>query len=266
MRSVRRLTNKDLARVYEYIKEESEVNLFIQGDLELYGLESPNVTLYAFQEPWDCILLKYYSNYVLYSKTLAFNAKRVASFLDTQEKIEVLSAKESLLEQMRPFYPQAKIQGTYLCRCNKTSFKPIRGKTLPIKQLCKDDALDIVALYQQIEEFANPYIEHTEEKTTQTANNYEKGGVGFGLYMDDKLICTAYNTATTTTGAMVVGVATHPDYRKQGYASQVVTRLCSFSFDSGLDFLCLFYDNPQAGAIYKRIGFETIGRWGMMKF
>lgn len=266
MKSVRRLTNRDLSRVFSYIKNEPEANLFIQGDLELYGLESPNVTLYAFQDPWDCILLKYYSNFVLYSTNLTFNAKLVASFLEKQEKIEVLSAKESLLERMKPFYPHVKTQGTYLCRCNKTSFNPIEGKTLPIKQLCKDDARDIVTLYQHIEEFAKPYLEHTEEKLVQTANNYEKGGVGFGLYMDDKLICTAYNTATTTTGAMIVGVATHPDYRKQGYASQVVTRLCSFSFESGLDFLCLFYDNPQAGTIYKRIGFETIGRWSMLKF
>jgi hypothetical protein len=33
-----------------------------------------------------------------------------------------------------------------------------------------------------------------------------------------------------------------------------------------LSFLCLFYDNPLAGAIYHRLGFETIGRWGMMKY
>jgi predicted GNAT family acetyltransferase len=27
--------------------------------------------------------------------------------------------------------------------------------------------------------------------------------------------------------------------------------------------LCLFYDNPKAGSIYKRLGFKDIGFWSM---
>ena len=27
--------------------------------------------------------------------------------------------------------------------------------------------------------------------------------------------------------------------------------------------LCLFYDNPKAGSIYHRLGFENIDRWTM---
>lgn len=29
--------------------------------------------------------------------------------------------------------------------------------------------------------------------------------------------------------------------------------------------LCLFYDNPEAGRIYKRLGFKDIGRWTMYR-
>ena len=65
---------------------------------------------------------------------------------------------------------------------------------------------------------------------------------------------------------MVVGVATREGYRQNGYATQVVNALCKESFDSGLSFLCLFYDNPKAGEIYRKIGFKEIGRWGMIKF
>jgi hypothetical protein len=28
--------------------------------------------------------------------------------------------------------------------------------------------------------------------------------------------------------------------------------------------LCLFYDNPRAGSVYHRLGFETIDQWLML--
>ena len=28
--------------------------------------------------------------------------------------------------------------------------------------------------------------------------------------------------------------------------------------------LCLFYDNPEAGAVYHKLGFKTIGKWKMI--
>jgi len=266
MITVRKLANKDLPEVYKYIQGEPEINLFIQGDLQLYGLQGQSVSLYAIGESWDSILLKYYSDYILYSKGPTFNAKAVGSLLARQEKIMALSAKESLLKQMQPLFPDRKIKGTYLCRCNKASFIQKAETTLPIRKLTKDDAPAIVALYQQIEEFAQPYLDHTIEKLAEITNNLEQGGVGFGLFEKNKLIATVYTTATTTSGAMIVGVATLPAYRNRGYASALVNQLCCHCFESGLAFLCLFFDNPKAGSIYKKLGFEVVDRWGIMRF
>lgn len=263
---VRKLTNKDLPQVFAYIQGEPEINLFIQGDLELYGLQGQSVSLYAIGESWDSILLKYYSDYILYSKGPTFNAKAVGALLARQEKIMALSAKESLLKQMQPLFPDKRFKGTYLCRCNKASFRRIPGTTLPIRKLSKQDAPGVVGLYQQIEEFAPPYLNHTKEKLAEISNNLAQGGVGFGLFEENKLICSAYTSATTTSGAMVVGVATLPEYRNRGYASALVSQLCSHCFDSGLEFLCLFFDNPKAGAIYKKLGFEALDRWAIMRF
>ncbi len=266
MIQVYKLTDKDLPKVYAYIQDEPETNLFIQGDLELYGLQGPNVSLYAIGENWDAILLKYYSDYILYSKGPTFNAKAVGALLARQEKIMAISAKESLLRQLQPLYPNKKIQGTYLCRCNKPSFRAKGETPLPTRRVTQKDAPAIVALYQQIEEFAQPYLNHTKEKLAEITNNLEQGGVGFGLFEGDKLVSSVYTTATTTTGAMIVGVATLPAYRNRGYASTLVSQLCSYCFENGLGFLCLFYDNPKAGAIYARLGFETVDRWAIMRF
>ena len=65
--------------------------------------------------------------------------------------------------------------------------------------------------------------------------------------------------------AMIVGVATDKDYRNQGLASAVMSKLCEEVLNEGKE-LCLFYDNPSAGKIYKRIGFTDIGIWSMWSF
>lgn len=261
----RKLSNKDISSVLAYIASEKEVNLFIEGDIELYGLESDTVDVYAFGDDWDCLLLRYYENFMLTSTKKEPDLESVAAFLKTQ-KVLCLSAKEEYLLQISRHFPQVKVQGTYLCRLDKALFHPKpAGKQAP-RCLGPDHASAIVELYKQIEEFAQPYLEHEQEKTEQTRDNYEKGCIGYGIFEDGKLVCTANITAKTKSGAMIIGVATLPGYRKRGYASLVMSALCTQCFADGLSFLCLFYDNPLAGAIYHSMGFETIGRWAMMRF
>jgi predicted GNAT family acetyltransferase len=63
---------------------------------------------------------------------------------------------------------------------------------------------------------------------------------------------------------MVVGVCTKEEYRKRGLASIVVEKLVKDVLAEG-KIACLFYDNPEAGRIYKRIGFKDIGMWTMYR-
>lgn len=64
--------------------------------------------------------------------------------------------------------------------------------------------------------------------------------------------------------AMIVSVATRPGFRGRGYASATVAALCRGAFAGGKQFLCLFYDNPDAGRIYRRLGFAELGQYAML--
>lgn len=259
------LTNQDIPAVITYIEKEKEMNLFIEGDIEHYGLESENVSLYAFGKDWDCLLLKYFSNYLIASNKRTYSASQVAEFLKGQT-MQCLSADERLLKQIQPHYPCAELHGTFLCRLERVSFQRLPSQTLSVSKLTTEHAQAVVDLYKQIEEFKRPYIEKEEEKLQETRNNFTNGGTGYGIFIDGKLVSTATTTATTKHGAMIVGVATHPSWRNQGFASSVMNALCTHEFAQGRSFLCLFYSSPEAGALYHRLGFETIGRWAMLRF
>jgi predicted GNAT family acetyltransferase len=93
----------------------------------------------------------------------------------------------------------------------------------------------------------------------------EHGEITYGLLHEGKLISVATAAAKNSRSAMVIGVCTDPEERGKGYASAVVSKLCGDCLDSGLDFMCLFYDNPAAGRIYRRIGFIETGKYTMLE-
>lgn len=92
----------------------------------------------------------------------------------------------------------------------------------------------------------------------------ESGSSRTFYYQDStgEVIASASTTAENKYAAMVVGVCTAKHVRRQGYASKIMITLSEEVLKEGKT-LCLFYDNPQAGQIYKRIGYKDIGEYLM---
>lgn len=76
-------------------------------------------------------------------------------------------------------------------------------------------------------------------------------------------ICRPTARRKTAEAAILGGVATRADWRRQGLASAVMTALCGQLLSEGKK-PCLFFENEEAGRIYSRLGFAPIGRWTLM--
>lgn len=90
--------------------------------------------------------------------------------------------------------------------------------------------------------------------------------MGSTLYIEEngKIISTVATTAETTKSAMVVAVATLESARKRGLATILMKHLMKEYFEEKNKYLCLFYDNPTAGNIYKKLGFKDVDKWVML--
>lgn len=82
-------------------------------------------------------------------------------------------------------------------------------------------------------------------------------GRGVCIKRDGKIIAVAQSEFEETKSALIVGVATDPEYQKQGLASQCLEMLCKELLAEGKR-LYLQYDNEDAGRIYGRLGFLPI--------
>ncbi len=266
---MRVLQEKDREEILRYVRKEPEMNLFLIGDLENFGVESETVNFYLHEERdrWDFLILRFHQFFILYSQYEDYNADAAIDFLKKQREPDCISGKTVLLEKIAPAFPQWTIQSTYMSRCNRVEDSFSGPDDLVIRRLEKEDVAEIIDLLLTIPEFSRTYKEdEREEQIRRMVEEMAQGSkAAVGGFLDGRLIATASTSAENSESAMVVGVATATDCRRKGYASAVVSALCRNCFERGKKYLCLFYDNPVAGRIYNRIGFQELGEYGMLR-
>lgn len=258
---VRKLTNKDEQQVLRLLYKEPSYNIFFIGDIENFGFEDENVEAwgdYNFGE-LSGVLLRYYDHFLLYYDHDDFDAEPFKNIMrNCPHKIDIMSGKPNIIDKFKDLFPGAKLVDTYFCELKKPI--DITGVDIAnVRQAKEEDAEKICELQNTIEEFS------AAQKPDRVRQTIEKNAGRIYYISDgDKMISIAQTTAENSKSAMIVGVCTHIDYRKKGYMRKVMTKLC-YDLQKENKLLCLFYDNKDAGRIYHSQGFETIGKWYMLK-
>ncbi len=87
-----------------------------------------------------------------------------------------------------------------------------------------------------------------------------KDGRVFIVKVENQIVSSVLTNAETKTLAMIGGVYTPPAHRGNGYASTAMVALCHSLIIDRIRPV-LYYDNPAAGGIYRRLGFKDLGLW-----
>jgi predicted GNAT family acetyltransferase len=262
MEMIRRLTQQDHTLCFAFLKQQPAENLFIIGDIEAYGYDQ------EFQKLWgefgengelNAILLKYEENYIPYAQG-PFNAEGFAEIMLQDPAFSMMSGLKDITAKIEPYVSHRlkRKRETYYAKCTKLAELTEKVDTFSVKEAVPDDAERLVELLNTIPEFSDSII------TVERKRRGLEEGISRSYFIeeDGKMVSTASTAAENTLSAMVVRVATLKDHMKKGYATQCMVKLSRKLLEEGKE-LCLFYDNPSAGVIYKRIGFEDIGFWMM---
>ena len=254
---IRPLRERDHDLIMELVKKESEVNLFIIGDIENNGYDK------GYQKLWGefnkegkliAVLLKYFDSCIFYSRD-EFDAKVFYEIMRAEE-YKLLSGEKSIVERFESVHSFSKKRDTYLCKLDSKARLDMTQDTAYLKRVELKDIDKIIKLYGAIDEFEKLSYESTKKGFSEGNKR------AYFVEEEGEMVAIAQTTAENSSSAMIVGVCTHPEHRSKGYATACMTRLCGELLDEGKS-LCLFYNNPKAGSIYKRMGFEDIGLWTM---
>ncbi|MGE6588477.1 GNAT family N-acetyltransferase [Bacillus mycoides] len=260
---MRKLTKKDHEQVFSFLKEEAALNLFIIGDIEAFGYDTD------FQELWGAfkengtlksILLRFHETFIPYSKG-EFIVADYEALLSAYKPLK-LSGKSTIVERFEtsPSVQLGTKNEMYFCECLDDNNLPSTPVQETIKHATLDDVERIMKLRSNIAEF--PAANESEKILRQALET--NTGRTYYIEKDGAIIASASTSAENSLSAMIVGVCTHPNYRGNGYASLILQKMIQDFTKEGRT-LCLFYNNPAAGRIYKRLGFKDIGMWTMYR-
>lgn len=267
----RTCSEKDRRRILDYISLEPEVNLYILGDIEAYGIKRP-VTVVAFgpEENWEALALSLFNNFVVYSRCKQYDPAEISEYMRRTADDGMprhINARLDIAANLNPFFPEMSLSPCRLATCQRiTNATTSLAKDIAIKRLTPRQYDDLFDLLSRIDESSQHYESPDERrKARERREASEKAGCKvFGAFRGRRLVSTAATSATTSIGAMLTGVATLPAERGKGLATAVVTALCQDCFARGLNYVCLYYENPIAARIYHRIGFVDIAEFGML--
>ena len=243
------------SKVINYLKREPDFNLFIIGDIERYGYDNYFLDVWAGIDNKgriEGVLLRYFEYLIFYSQG-KFNIDEFANLINRLDYIE-LSGKLEVLQKLEHKIDVNRKRIVKFCALDDLSkLNDIKIDLRP-KKIRFGNISKVAKLYEDIDEFENTTVENIK--------NGLRTGRGYCIEINKKVVAMAKSTLETRTHAMIVGVGTHPNFRNKGLATTCIVKICSEIINENKT-PCLFYDNIEAGKIYKKLGFKEKGYWAI---
>jgi len=250
--------------ILNYCAAEPVMNLFIIGDIELYGFET------EFQDVWiqkndskiTGILLRYHDNLIVYSKTNDMTMTIIMTIVEVYN-IKIVSGKKTVVEALinteESIFTQKEMFFSKLINAEK-----LINSTNTISIATISDARDIAEAFGNIKEFKGIYSDDVEDRFKQISSRINhKEGEHLFLKKAGKIISHGNTAAETSSAAMIGGLMTIEGYRHQGYASQIISMLSNRLIGEYKE-VCLLGSKPIENTFAGKLGFKTVGQWWVL--
>lgn len=260
---MRQLRESDRDAVLRYLYQDPNRNIFPIGDIETFGFDQDFQQVYAdidVDGMFRSVFLRYRDNGIFYSTTNPSPAPYIE--LVSTLRLQHFSMMAPLADHWMDILSDYDRTDMHFAVCDPAS-TPASPTQQGIAAARSDD--EFGALYDLLLAVPQFHIAR-ESKADYIEGKHKSIQMGTTLYLrhEGNVVATAATTAETTRSAMVVAVATHPAHRNQGHASRLVKALIERYRERNKG-LCLFYDNPDAGRIYRRLGFVEDGMWTLFR-
>ncbi|MDF2925549.1 MAG: hypothetical protein K0R57_4463 [Paenibacillaceae bacterium] len=80
------------------------------------------------------------------------------------------------------------------------------------------------------------------------------------LSIDGQMVASCSTVREGVNSAIIIGVVTHPSCRNKGYGTEMLIGLSDTLLNEG-KYPYLFYSNPAARWVYKKIGMTEVCQW-----
>ena len=263
---IRKLTAPDKPLILDYCYKNERENLFVLGSFEVYDDTFKENQYWGYFEDDEMKGLAYFAtrwgNLIIHASDPEVVKKFVDEAIKSGVKIEGTASFAKSAEPMTK------------CLKEKYGFKIKKFSEETVYILEKSDFQDLssgseeIASSSDIDELVcfgtgkKPNeISHLDRKRINPSNEYI-------LRKDGMIVSKANIHGVSKSYFQIGGVGTRDEYRRKGYAQQVVCFLCKHFFEKGKSHGLLFTgdDNHAAQKLYKGLGFRPVDKFIIAEF
>jgi predicted GNAT family acetyltransferase len=253
---IRQLDRDDSDKLLNLLYQDPYYNIFMIGNLENMGLDHPDLDYWgSFREgQLSGALMRYRVFWNVYDAK-GTDLRAFAWLMDRRGDVQALHGHDKLIARF------AKLLRDYEAReerrlhfCHLPELRPVLTSSHSVRQATLADLPALAAFYSDAEEMTR------DEQAVRRC--LEQGRI-FVATAEGRIVSAALTNAETRNLAMIGGVYTSLDSRYQGYASACMAAICQDLAADGKE-ACLFYDDPVAEGIYRRLGFKKMGYWRLL--
>ncbi len=254
---LKKCVTDNLEQLLEYLNNEKEYNTFLIADINNYGFESDCQDVWMDVEGEECkgVYLRFYSNLLVYSKEASLNIEIMQDILSEYE-IAVIMGKSSLLAPIEDEIGYFGGGSKHLYRlADEEKLKPENQDIIQAEITDTDEIFEFLASIPEIRALYT-----SKDMIHDRIANHD--GVHLFIRKDGKII--SHGNTTSSSGATVIlgGIATAPEFTRQGYAASVTSQLAREVLSLGA-VPCLFADE-SVHEFYDKLGFESLGGWSTL--
>jgi uncharacterized protein len=258
---IRKLSNGDKENLYHLLKQKPSENLFILWGIKAFGFDNELQTLWGdYNESNELrgILYKYKDKYAPFGIG-DFDIEGFVSIISKDKNANTLVGIESIADKVKRYLVKpVKNSRSYLYAELKSTEPRNFQKNAEVSLATETDVNKLVVLYKKVPEFEGD--NHNPEVIAQ---NITKGwSRNYVIESDGEYVSSASTVCENNLSAMISAVCTLTSHKKKRYATKCLENLI-FDLQMEGKTLCLFYDNEEAGRIYKRLGFKDIEKWNV---
>lgn len=262
---VRSLTPADSPALEHLFQQDPLRFLTPRMNLEVYGYDTASV------RPWGAfsadgtevvgVLLRY-SNTMIVADMDGGTAASFASLIDSEHGVAGVRGTVELVRRLRPHlrrYQSNGLEQSTLMQLREPPRCP--PEVLRLARRATSADLDMLAAL-----YANAYTMYRTR--SNVAGKLADSRVFVveeppGARHPTRIASCALLNMESRDAGLIGGVFTHANARGRGYASACTAAL-SLDLQRDGKLPCLFYENPVAGNVYRRMGFEEVGYWAVL--
>ena len=251
-------SNKNKIKLLDFLKNKSSENCFLIGDVENFDLEEQFIDVWILETAIKItsVLLRYYKYYIVYSEDNN-DIEKISIQISKDKNCLNIAGLEETIDKISHYMQFKEIKREYLSELTHNSFIELRTNYIPIKATI-ENIEELFTFHKSISEFK--VTDDSKDSFGQEINN--NTGRIYYIKEENVIVSSATLTAENSINGMIIGVATAEKYRRKGYAKACMNALCKEIVDNRKTAI-LFYNNEDAGKLYREIGFKEINKWAI---